>query len=227
MEILDKIIYRYLAKKNYPEIAVLVNDCVGLNVICHEVYEKKELELILSSLNEEVFNFPLIDVGANIGNHSLFFSNYFKKIIAFEPQKKVFKLLEFNTSEHPNIEIFNFGLSNEKSKLQISYDKSNRGGATFKNEIIKPNHEVCDLKVFDDLYTKLHFSFIKIDVEGFENQVVLGAKETLLRNKPIIIVEQKGFSDRFNETQFEAIDTLKSFGAKIIDQVVKDYILSW
>jgi hypothetical protein len=55
----------------------------------------------------------------------------------------------------------------------------------------------------------------------------LGAKETLLRNKPIIIVEQKGFSDRFNETQFEAIDTLKSFGAKIIDQVVKDYILSW
>lgn len=33
MEILDKIIYRYLAKKDYPEIAVLVNDCVELNVL--------------------------------------------------------------------------------------------------------------------------------------------------------------------------------------------------
>ena len=43
--------------------------------------------------------------------------------------------------------------------------------------------------------------FIKIDIEWYENQVVLGAKETLLKNKPIIIVvEQKGFSDRFNET---------------------------
>ena len=69
--------------------------------------------------------------------------------------------------------------------------------------------------------------FIKIDVEGFENQVILGAKETLIRNKPIIIVEQKGFSNKFNETQFEAIDTLKSYGAKVIDRVVKDYILSW
>jgi hypothetical protein len=55
----------------------------------------------------------------------------------------------------------------------------------------------------------------------------LGAKETLIRNKPIIIVEQKGFSNKFNETQFEAIDTLKSYGAKVIDLIVKDYILSW
>ena len=83
-----------------------------------------------------------------------------------------------------------------------------------------------ELKKLDD-YELTDVDFIKIDVEGYENQVVLGAKETLLRNKPIIIVEQKGFSDRFNETQFEAIDTLKSYGAKVIDQVVKDYILSW
>jgi len=83
-----------------------------------------------------------------------------------------------------------------------------------------------ELKKLDD-YELTDVDFIKIDVEGYENQVVLGAKETLLRNKPIIIVEQKGFSDRFNETQFEAVDTLKSYGAKVIDQVVKDYILSW
>ena len=56
---------------------------------------------------------------------------------------------------------------------------------------------------------------------------MLGAKETLIRNKPIIIVEQKGFSSRHNETQFEAIDTLKNYGAKVIDKVHKDYILSW
>jgi len=82
------------------------------------------------------------------------------------------------------------------------------------------------IKKLDD-YELTDVDFIKIDVEGYENQVVLGAKETLLRNKPIIIVEQKGFSNRFNESQFEAIDTLKSYGAKVIDQVVKDFILSW
>ena len=84
------------------------------------------------------------------------------------------------------------------------------------------------LNTLDKVLPKdLNIDFIKIDVEGYENQVVLGAKETLIRNKPIIIVEQKGFSDRFNESQFEAIETLKGYGAKVIDQVVKDYILSW
>ena len=82
------------------------------------------------------------------------------------------------------------------------------------------------MKKLDD-YEYNNVDFIKIDVEGFENQVILGAKETLIRNKPIIIVEQKGFSNKFNETQFEAIDTLKSYGAKVIDRIVKDYILSW
>ena len=40
-------------------------------------------------------------------------------------------------------------------------------------------------------------------------------------------MEQKGFSNQFNETQFQAIDTLKSYGAKVIDRVLGDYILSW
>ena len=68
---------------------------------------------------------------------------------------------------------------------------------------------------------------LKIDVEGFENQVVLGAKNTLIENKPIIIIEQKGHSEYFNEKLFQAIETLNSYGAKVIEQVNKDYIMSW
>lgn len=93
--------------------------------------------------------------------------------------------------------------------------------------------QVGDKRLYQPQHIDRCFHHIKdikntaIDVEGYENQVVLGEKETLLRNKPIIIIEQKGFSNRFNESQFEAIDTLKSYGAKVIDQVVKDFILSW
>ena len=90
MEILDKIIYRYLSKKNHPSIAVFVDDCVGLNVICHEVYEKDYLDLIINSLNEETLKNTLIDVGANIGNHSLYFSKCFQNVLSFEPQENIF-----------------------------------------------------------------------------------------------------------------------------------------
>jgi FkbM family methyltransferase len=125
---------------------------------------------------------------------------------------------------HENVELHPVALGNENSFVSMNVELENTGATHISNKTDSLNK--VELKKLDD-YEFTNIDFIKIDVEGYENQVVLGAKETLLRNKPIIIVEQKGFSDRFNETQFEAIDTLKSYGAKVIDQVVKDYILSW
>ena len=97
-------------------------------------------------------------------------------------------------------------------------------GATHISKVIDESNKI-ELKKLDD-YEFTNIDFIKIDVEGFENQAVLGAKETLIRNKPIVIVEQKGFSNKYGEKEFEAIDTLKSYWAKVIDQVAKDHILS-
>ena len=146
-----------------------------------------------------------IDVGGHCGFWSFYLAANFKKVYAFEPVE-IFRECFKKNIPHENVELENTGATHVSNKT----DDTNK----------------VELKKLDD-YELTDVDFIKIDVEGYENQVVLGAKETLLRNKPIIIVEQKGFSDRFNETQFEAIDTLKSYGAKVIDQVVKDYILSW
>ena len=45
------------------------------------------------------FNGTVLDIGANIGNHSLFFSNYFYKVLSFEPHPKIFKVLAINTED--------------------------------------------------------------------------------------------------------------------------------
>jgi hypothetical protein len=146
-----------------------------------------------------------IDVGGHCGFWSFYLGGNFKKVYAFEPVE-IFRECFKKNIPHENVELENTGATHVSSKT---------------NDLNKVELKKLDNYEFSDV------DFIKIDVEGYENQVVLGAKETLLRNKPIIIVEQKGFSDRYNETQLEAIDTLKSYGAKVIDQVVKDYILSW
>lgn len=190
MELIDKIIYRYLAKKKYPNIAVFVNDCVGLNIIAHEVYEKKELDLILNSLNENAKENTLIDVGANIGNHSLYFSKYFKKIIAFEPQKDLFELLKIN-SNLKNIDIYNFGLSDKVGKSNIYYDMNNRGGGSIESKNLNLKSEQIDLQVFDQIFHDKEFSFVKIDVEGHELSVLKGMNKSIEKNKPIIAFEGK------------------------------------
>ena len=164
-----------------------------------------------------------IDVGGHCGFWSFYLGANFKKVYAFEPVE-IFRECFKKNIPHENVELLPVALGNENSFVSMNVELENTGATHVSNKIDGLNK--VELKKLDD-YEFTDIDFIKIDVEGYENQVVLGAKETLLRNKPIIIVEQKGFSDRFNETQFEAIDTLKSFGAKIIDQVVKDYILSW
>ena len=82
------------------------------------------------------------------------------------------------------------------------------------------------MKKLDDFeYDNL--DFVKIDVEGYENKVILGAENTLKKHKPIIIVEQKKYSSRYGEDEFQALDTLQRYGANVLEQVYNDFIFSW
>ena len=164
-----------------------------------------------------------IDVGGHCGFWSFYLAGNFKKVYTFEPVE-IFRECFKKNIPHENVELLPVALGNENGFVSMNVELENTGATHVLSNTNDLNK--VELKKLDD-YELTDIDFIKIDVEGYENQVVLGAKETLLRNKPIIIVEQKGFSERFNETQFEAVDTLKSYGAKVIDQVVKDYILSW
>ena len=164
-----------------------------------------------------------IDIGGHCGFWSFYLGGNFKKVYAFEPVE-IFRECFKKNIPHENVELLPVALGNENGFVSMNVELENTGATHVSSNTNDLNK--VELKKLDD-YELTDVDFIKIDVEGYENQVVLGAKETLLRNKPIIIVEQKGFSNRFNESQFEAIDTLKSYGAKVIDQVVKDYILSW
>ena len=164
-----------------------------------------------------------IDIGGHCGFWSFYLGGNFKKVYAFEPVE-IFRECFKKNIPHENVELLPVALGNENGFVSMNVELENTGATHVSSNTNDLNK--VELKKLDD-YELTDVDFVKIDVEGYENQVVLGAKETLLRNKPIIIIEQKGFSDRFNETQFEAVDTLKSYGAKVIDQVVKDYILSW
>jgi len=164
-----------------------------------------------------------IDIGGHCGFWSFYLGKNFKKVYAFEPVEIFRECFKKNISDE-NVELLPIALGNENSFVSMNVLLEDTGRTHISSK--KDQLNLVELKKLDD-YEYNNIDFIKIDVEGFENQVVLGAKETLIRNKPIIIVEQKDFANGYNETQFAAIDTLKSYGAKVIDRVIKDYILSW
>ena len=175
-------------------------------------YEMEELQAIARY-------FPLggvfVDIGANVGNHSLFVSRFLSPscVIPVEPNRIVIDLLLANIMLNGLGDAFDFsalgvGLS-DQSEDGFGMEKRvhNIGGA----RMLKGAGDVS-VRRGDDLLRDVTPSLIKIDVEGMEMKVLAGLSETLERSRPVIFVEV----DRRNEASFRA--WLDGTGYAIVEQ---------
>lgn len=202
-----------LAKRKRPMV-VFANDYIGINIFLHGEYDSNGLLLfkhIFDHLNIDYRNSSLVDVGANIGNHSLFFGDLFKKIYSFEPNPTTYELLKINT-ENKNISTFNRGLGSKKDKLILFESLENNGGSSLHMD--KSAHEgktyTVDIDTLDNFdFSNELVSVIKIDVEGHEFDVLQGGKKLIDEMRPIIIFEvhASDFTTR-NNTSSLSIDFL-------------------
>lgn len=202
-----------------PQVAIFAFDYIGHEINLRGVFEHEELTALfkfLAPLAETFKDQVALDIGGNIGNHSLYFSQFFGHVHAFEPNPKTFRLLDFNASLVSNVTPHNIGLGSEKGVLQLTVDKLNVGEATLTVSGVRDHGgstETMDVAIerLDDLvdaYGKV--AFVKIDVEGYEASVIRGGREFLTAQKPVIAFEQnaKAFVDGKSET----IELLRDMG---------------
>ncbi|HSN67472.1 MAG TPA: FkbM family methyltransferase, partial [Fusibacter sp.] len=140
-----------------------------------------------------------IDIGANRGLYSYALSQYHTVVEAFEPQPYCSQVITAYSSFSKNkINVHNCGLSNIEGELSL-YIPEIRGRlrnslatglASFKEEKPPGNFSIIKVPVCKlDSYNFQDVSVIKVDVEGHEKEVIEGAKQTILRNKPILLIE--------------------------------------
>lgn len=134
-----------------------------------------------------------IDVGAGVGHIVLDVSKYFKKNICFEPSSKNFIELESKILEKKlkNIVAHNFALGKEGKNSKFYLSKANKWDSSLYVSS-KKNFEICDMRVekLDNIIepkSDEHY-VIKMDVQGAELDVILGAKK-LLEHDCVIISE--------------------------------------
>ena len=153
-------------------------------------------ELLLANIKE---NDTVIDVGANVGEISLRAANIVgnKKgiVYSFEPDHINFNrfLNNIKINAVKNITPINKGLGNVDGVFSLSVvDENNRG----MNRIVESNESLNTSKIEVitlDNYIKLknitRVDLIKIDTEGFEMNVIKGAKDLLKRFRPILFIE--------------------------------------
>lgn len=197
------------------KMAVFAHDHIGIHINQYGLYDKPDLELLfafLQPLADTLRAGVALDVGANIGNHALFYAERFRAVHAFEPHPATFHLLAFNAKLAGNVTAYNWGLGSEDARLRLNEDLDNMGAASIGHggDAGAASVEI-EIRRLDDLDLPLEgLCFMKVDVEGFEPQVLRGAARTIERHQPIIVLEQ--LEREFAQGEPECIGRLRALG---------------
>jgi len=165
-----------------------------------------------------------IDVGSHIGLWAYWMARDFKKVKCFEPLPLHIKCWNENMAKYKNAELIECALGEMEGKVKLETRTENSSGDTQ----VKPGAKGdTPLKTLDSFMFQ-DVDFIKIDCEGYEEFVLRGGEELLLRCKPVVVVEQKrDMSERYGLTQKSAVQYLQALGAKDLMEISGDHVMAW
>ena len=178
---------------------------------------QSQIRYIASELSDKG---TAIDAGAHIGIATVHLSNYFREVVAFEPCHENFVCLARNCEQIDNIKLMMMGVgsTNERSVMQSVKDNS---GAGYIKKLEERQYRPKDsingiqrdirLTTIDSL--AIDCSLIKIDVQGYEREVLEGGIETIKKCKPVLLVEIENNSER--ESAYKESLLIKSLLNKI------------
>ena len=176
------------------------------------VFDKLSLDTMLKYCkNKRV----ALDCGAHVGSWSFILENEFEEVHSFEPSEDNFACLKKNTSK---AKLHKQAIGEAEKKVSIIEKSPKNTGQNY----IKEGDEI-DMISIDSLNLD-NVDFIKFDVEGYEPFAVEGAKETLKRCDPVVLIEQNGLEGRYGREDKEAGKILEEYGYILKERVNKDYI---
>jgi FkbM family methyltransferase len=145
-------------------------------------YENKYRKLIIEHLpNKRTF----IDVGANVGIWSLPMTQYFEKVISYEPSKQNIECIKINIPK--GIDLREKAVADFKGEAKFHQAGKNCGDGKLCREGVKSSYTVPVVKLDDENLQNV--DLIKIDTQGWELDVLKGMGEIIKTQQPWIMIE--------------------------------------
>jgi len=169
----------------------------------------------------------VMDIGASTGVHTLRMAKLVGitgLVYAFEPSNWMYERLCENISlnNFHNIVVEKFALSEVDAKAIFLSEQHDRVDKKQNSrEYIKMDYVKLDTYVKRMTINKI--DFIKIDVDGYETRVLEGAKQTIKKNLPIMVIEMgRGLQEAYERSLEELITLLESFGYKFYNEKTEE-----
>jgi FkbM family methyltransferase len=173
----------YPYRNNYDELVLLIGQII--------VYDQYQTTLIKD-------NAVVIDAGGNLGVFAIMVAKNHPSatVYAMEPSADNFALLKKNTAAYPNIQCFNMGLGEQAAERRLHVSLQSSGvhkfdGSTLDNIPLDggEKEESAKIVTLDSFMAQQgisRFDFLKIDTEGYEAKILMGAAESIKKWCPII-----------------------------------------
>jgi len=162
-----------------------------------------------------------VDVGASYGWVTIPLSTYYDQVHSFEILPQVREALILNTEDKLNIFIHPYGIGDVDTSVDVNIPEPyTTGGASVVAQVGQYPIKPLDSFPFEII------DLLKIDVEGYEYNVLRGAEQTLLRCKPFIVMEM--FTTRSKahlDNRMKCLGFLKSLGYSVVDVRSDDWYL--
>jgi FkbM family methyltransferase len=151
-------------------------------------FEQEELEFLAERLPRGL---RIVDVGANTGNHTLFFATVMaaEKVMPIEPHPRAVAAIRATVEANAlaNVDLSCLGRAVGAGEGRLKAVNSASAGLGATHYLADPGGPVS-LSPLDDLVAGA-VDFIKIDVEGMEMEVLAGARSTIAKYRPFIFIE--------------------------------------
>lgn len=154
-----------------------------------------------------------LDIGANLGCYTINLAEIFREVWSFEPAPIASSILYANVeaNEINNCVLLTKGVANKNGTIPLNVVPADSGLSSIKNKVENSKQiEIEIVRLDDAVPLDESVAFIKIDVEGFELDVLMGAEEILRRNEAVIQIEVDGAQEI--EKAKDIVKFLKSCG---------------
>lgn len=155
----------------------------------------------------------VVDAGAMIGDHTVTYADWVGengRVICFEPNSEAFECLRHNTvGIHHSVTRKRYALSDSVNELNVM--SSENSGASYVYESDDEDGDVVSFPL--DYFKYESVDFLKLDIEGFETRALRGARETIARCKPVMLIEvNEGALVRAGSSREELLNLISDLG---------------
>lgn len=176
-----------------------------------------------------------VDVGAHVGMWTMQLAKKFSQVHSFEPvaahrdcfvrnidMPGPYDQTNDERGGYTNVTLHRCALGEIEGKVNIYTAPSSSGDSYVDNAAHQGDIPLCRLDTFD----LSNVDFIKLDCEGYEYFALRGGEETIKRDKPVIIVEQKpGKAQKFGLSEQGAVEYLRGLGYRQAEELSGDFIM--